>query len=231
MAENLEDLVYVKTQEGDYRGWRVDLLVENLSGKVEEELLRCNICDGLLREACLFQGELRCRVCIPNEGVIWQPAKQNRVIVNDKKISCPLKKRGCEWSNTVSTALQHLKDCEFFPVLCPLRCVSLEGDMKGKVLKLERRLIPQHQRDSCPFRQLVCEFCLEKVKACEMNSHLRNCKHFPIPCPNECVTEGKEGTKQVKRKDVPVHLTDECPLQKLQCPYWNHGCTKKIEER
>ncbi|KAI6655964.1 TNF receptor-associated factor 6-like isoform X1 [Oopsacas minuta] len=197
-SEGREDLVHIKTEDGSYRGWRVDLLVENFSSKVEEKLLLCCSCRGLLREPCLYQEEVRCGVCIP-VGVAWQPVQMNREIVNDKMISCPLKKKGFKWSNTVSTVLRHLEQCEFFPVLCPLGCVSLEGESKGKVVKLERRLIPEHQRDSSPLRELVCEFCLGKVKACEMNPHLED--------------------------------SNECPLQKVQCPYWDHGYREEMERR
>ncbi|KAI6651575.1 hypothetical protein LOD99_5183 [Oopsacas minuta] len=132
-SEGREELVYVKTENGSYRGWRVELLVENLSSKVEEQLLLLNCCKGLLREACLYQGELRCGVYIP-EGIPWQPVKMNR-------IKSPLKSRACEWRDTVSTTLHHLEECEFFPVPCPLGCVCLEGEGKGKVMNLEKRLI------------------------------------------------------------------------------------------
>ncbi|KAI6661207.1 hypothetical protein LOD99_10135 [Oopsacas minuta] len=229
-SEGREDLVYIKTEDGSYRGWRVDLLIDKLSSKMEEKFLLCSSCKGMLRDACLYEGNLRCGVCIP-EGVAWQPVKMNREIVSDKMISCPLRKRGCVWSDTVSKAIHHLEECEFFPVLCPLGCVCLEGEMKGKVMKLEKRRIAEHQRDSCPLRELVCDFCLNKVKACEMNPHLEDCEHFPVPCPNECVIEGEEGTRQVKRRDVPAHLSNECPLQKEECPYWVYGCREEIERK
>ena len=61
--------------------------MEKLSSKVEEKLLLCNNCNGLLRDACLYEEELRCGVCIP-EGVARQPVKMNRTIVNEKMVSC-----------------------------------------------------------------------------------------------------------------------------------------------
>ncbi|KAI6658971.1 TNF receptor-associated factor 3 [Oopsacas minuta] len=229
-SEGREDLVYIKTEDGSYRGWRVDLLIDNLSSKMEEKILLCSSCKGMLRDACFYEGDLKCGVCIP-EGVAWQPVKMNREIVSDKMISCPVKKRGCEWSDTVSTVMHHLEKCEFFPVLCPLGCVCLDGERKGKVMKLERKLIPKHQRDSCPLRELVCEFCMNTVKGCEMNPHLEICEHFPLLCPNRCVIEGEEGTRQVKRRDVSVHLANECPLQKVECPYWIYGCREEMERK
>ncbi|KAI6660158.1 TNF receptor associated factor [Oopsacas minuta] len=229
-SEGREDLVYVKTEDGGYRGWRVDLLIDPLSNKMEEKILLCSSCKGMLRDACVYEGDLKCGVCIP-EGVAWQPVKMNREIVSDKMISCPLKKRGCEWSDTVTSAIHHLEECVFLPVLCPLGCVCLEGERKGKVMKLEKRRIQEHQRDSCPLRELVCEFCMNKVKAYEMNPHLEDCEHFTVPCPNECVIDGGERTRQVKRRDVPVHLANECLLQKLECPYWVYGCREEMERK
>ena len=84
-----DTLLYVTREDGSSKGWRVDLLVEKLSSKVEEKLLLCSSCSGLLRDACLCNGALRCQVCIP-EGVAWQPVEMNREIVNEKMVSCLL---------------------------------------------------------------------------------------------------------------------------------------------
>ena len=82
-------LLYVMSEDGYCKGWRVDFLVEKLSSKVEEKLLLCSCCHGLLRDACLYEEELRCGVCIP-EGVTWQPVKMNRNIVYEKMVICLL---------------------------------------------------------------------------------------------------------------------------------------------
>ena len=94
MAEVIKEfsedtLLYVTSEDGSSKGWRVDLLVEKLSSKVEEKLLICSCCHGLLRDACICVEEFRCRVCIP-EGVAWQPVKMNREIVNEKMVICLL---------------------------------------------------------------------------------------------------------------------------------------------
>ena len=132
----------------------------------------------------------------------------------------------------MSAAVQHLEDCIYLPITCPLGCVSLEeGERKGEVVKLERRLIPKHVRDSCPMREVVCEFCEREVKAKEMNPHLKDCVEFPLPCPNGCSREGEDGVRELKRKHIPVHLDNHCPLHKVQCSYWDHGCKEEMERR
>ena len=129
----------------------------------------------------------------------------------------------------MSAAVHHLEDCVYLPEVCPLGCVSLEGEKKGEVVRMERRHIPEHVKDSCPLREIVCEFCEGKVKASEMNPHLEDCEEFPLHCPNGCSREGEDGVREVKMKDIPVHLDNHCPLQKVQCPYWDHGCREEME--
>ena len=131
----------------------------------------------------------------------------------------------------MSAAVHHLEDCVYLPEVCPLGCVSLEEEKQGEVLRMERRHIPGHVKDSCPLREIVCEFCEGKVKASEMNPHLEDCEEFPLDCPNGCSREGEDGVREVKRKDIPVHLDNHCPLQKVQCPYWDHGCREEMERR
>ena len=96
---------------------------------------------------------------------------------------------------------------------------------------MERRHIPEHVRDSCPLREIMCELCQGKVKANEMNPHLGDCEEFPLDCSNGCSREGEDGVREVKRKDIPVHLDNHCSLQKVQCPYWDHGCKEEMEGR
>ena len=91
MAELLTDysverdaLLYVMSENGEPKGWRIDLLVEKLS-EPEEQLLLCSCCNGLLRDACLLEEELRCGVCIP-EGVAWLPIKKIRKLVIQKMV-------------------------------------------------------------------------------------------------------------------------------------------------
>ena len=66
------------------KGWRIDLLVEKLA-ESEEELLLCNCCNGLSRDACLYEEELRCGLCIP-EGVAWLPVKKIQKLVIQKMV-------------------------------------------------------------------------------------------------------------------------------------------------
>ena len=135
------------------------------------------------------------------------------------------------WSDTVSAAVNHLEGCPYLPTACPLGCVCLVGERDGQVARLERRHIPGHVRDSCPLRVVTCDFCEGEVKASEMNPHLEDCDVFPLPCPNGCAREGEDEVREVKRRDLTVHLDTHCPLQIVQCPYRDHGCREEMERR
>ena len=88
-SEEIEGLVY-KRLDGCYRGWRVELLVEQITSKLEEKFLLCSYCSSLMRDACLLEKEgkqeLRCLVCIP-QGIPWQPVEMSRETINEKLVS------------------------------------------------------------------------------------------------------------------------------------------------
>ena len=126
--------------------------------------------------------------------------------------------------------IQHLKECEFLPVMCPLKCVESDGGRRGEVVRVERRQLAEHEREFCSQRELKCEFCGGTVRACEMNPHLGECEEFPVYCPNGCEAAGETGTRQMKRGAVPLHLA-ECPLQRVECPYREYGCGEEMERR
>ena len=137
---------------------------------------------------------------------------------------------GCDWTGTVGGGIQHLKECEFLLVTCPLKCVESDGERRGEVVRVERRQLTEHEREFCSQRELKCEFCGGAVRACEMNPHLGECEEFPVDCPNGCEAAGETGTGQMKKGAVPLHLS-ECPLQRVECPYREYGCGEEMERR
>ena len=126
--------------------------------------------------------------------------------------------------------IQHLKECAFLPVMCPLKCVESDGERRGEVVRVERRQLAEHELEFCSQRELKCEFCGGAVRACDMNPHLGECEEFPVDCPNGCEAAGETGTRQIKRGAVPLHLS-ECPLQRVECLYREYGCGEEMERR
>ncbi|KAI6656399.1 TNF receptor-associated factor 4-like [Oopsacas minuta] len=220
-----KELLYV-VHRGKFAGWRKELLLQKLTNEIEDFLI-CQCCKGLLRDARLFENigkqELRCAVCIPADGLVTRRPTQlimHQENVDNKLISCPLKLSGCEWTGPINGAVCHLDKCGLFPMLCPLECIN----KAGLRIRIERRLVSNHKIQSCRNREVICDFCSVKVKACQINSHFNVCDEFPISCPNECGTE-------LPRKTRDSHLESECPLQIVACVYQEYGCEKRMERR
>ena len=55
-------------------------------------------------------------------------------------------------------------------------------------------------------------------------NHYAECNYYPLPCPNEC------GVRNIKRRDIEAHR-GICPLEPLDCPFKDAGCTDKICRR
>ena len=110
---------------------------------------------------------------------------------------------GCNWIGPVGGGIHHLKECEFLPVLCSLKCVESDEGRREEVVRVERRRLAEHERKYCSQRKLKCEFCGGAVRACEMNPHLRECEEFPIDCPNGCEAAEDKYRTDEKRSCTP----------------------------
>ena len=139
-----------------------------------------------------------------------------------------MKEEGCEWSDEITHVFSHLNECDFFPVECPLGCVS-EKEEGNRIIQIKRKFLEEHQKDQCPMRLINCESCDLQVGACEKNEHLSICGEYFVLCPKSCI-EG-EDIRRVKRKHLPSHLGEDCPLQLVECPYAEYGCKEKMERR
>ena len=85
----INKFVYVRRDDGSYGGWRTELLVEEITEKVEAKFLLCNYCRGMLRDAYLFEKDgkqdLRCSVCTPKD-VNKRSSQLSRETVNEKQV-------------------------------------------------------------------------------------------------------------------------------------------------
>ena len=196
-----DDLLYVK-KGNIYCGYRREYLAENLS-KMEEGLVVCKMCSGIMREASLTNGNTSCLVCsaTPTQP---NPVKNVHESIEVLDIECPLL-RDCDWKGKLSEAETHLKDCPFLIIQCK-KCVQV----------FTRREREEHETNSCPKRNIRCNYCKKAGRAEDKDKHLQFCSEFPISCPNECGAE-------LSRKKLSEHRS-ECELEAITCPYKEYGC-------
>ena len=171
--------------------------------KIEEGLVVCKKCTGIIREASLPEGEITCLVCsdTPKQP---NPVKAVEESIRILRIKCPLL-RDCDWKGELSEAETHLKDCLFVLIECK-KCKHI----------IHRGDEGEHESNYCPKRIIDCEYCEMIGKAKYKEEHLQCCREYPVNCPNEC------GAKLL-RVLLSEHRS-KCELEMVTCPYKEYGC-------
>ena len=137
------------------------------------------------------------------------------------QVRCCHKGRGCEWVGGLGEIEKHLSvgvlegECGLVAVACPLECGAL----------VKRKSLDEHKTRECIRRPFVCEYCDYTNNYKEVVKHKQVCDKALLKCPNECESD------TVERRHLKRHLTDECPLQDVDCEFSYAGCTGKIKRR
>ena len=170
-------------------GYHRELFLKEFS-IIEEALVICNICQGVKKEASMYQGLTTCKVCSPNpDGTT--AVKDIRELVGCLSIRCPLYARGCAWKGSVVDVESHLRTCKELLLPCPAGCgVGI------------RRASMEKHIEECMRRNVACEHCGSAVSAKSLEEHLTTCKDCIVACP-QC----NHGTK---RSQLDEHMQTLC---------------------
>ena len=118
----------------------------------------------------------------------------------------------CEWRGTIGHLQEHkLGACQYEPVNCPSNC--------GK--RVIRKDLKKHKQNTCPLREVACEYCQWKGLYTKLGDHYTNCQSYPLPCPS-C------GAVDIPLHSVEAHL-QECPEKKIKCPLSDWGCSAMMK--
>jgi hypothetical protein len=208
----------------------------------------CAICYKVLRDArltaccgqhfcgrCLTKwlatnGMEKCPLC-REVNLVSMLNKEKVREINELRVRCTKKRKGCVWVGALSDIGKHLKSdngCGYVLVKCD-RGGYLYYKKRSVVcsVKVKRRYFAKHLESECLFRQYTCEHCnyVDTYDAIAGSGQVRNqnstvgssvnhydvCEHYPLKCPRKC------GAK-IKRKDLESHQ-DNCPLETLSCPF------------
>jgi hypothetical protein len=102
----------------------------------------------------------------------------------------------------------HIYNCKYALVTCP----NPECGMQMIRNELEYHL------DSCPFKPLLCRWCLSKVPSNKLiEHHNTTCPEYKISCTAGC-------NEKIPRKELGDHLERHCTLQKRPCRFMKYGC-------
>uniref|UniRef100_A0A7M5XCZ4 Uncharacterized protein n=2 Tax=Clytia hemisphaerica TaxID=252671 RepID=A0A7M5XCZ4_9CNID len=208
------------------------------SGEIPAEY-KCLICHLLIRNAtelpcshvfcdqCLLKWEerqhdmnkdapLRCSLCNQayNNQTDKHPSKAlDRIIKTTLNVLCHQKENGCEWIGKIVEYKDHAPICQFVKINC-----SLAGCKE----KIERRHLQEHEQKCC-HRIVKCPHCQIEQKFKHLESHLNVCPEMMVDCKNpECQV-------RMFRKEVPLHLKNECLYEPVKCKFASLGYTGMIQ--
>ena len=178
-----------------------------------------HFCGGCIARA--MKEKHQCPLCTESMFTVLLDRGVQRK-VNELKINCTNKDRGCSWVGEVGKLQDHITPigvkhgCKYEVVECSQGC----GE------RLQRRFMRQHQNRHCICRPYVCDYCeygsiYEDVR----HNHWPVCPNYPVRCPNKCEV------KTVTRSHLDKHLMEECPLEKVECEFNYAGCKTRIPRK
>ena len=193
------ELCLVKGKNGEFLGYKRDILIENLSER-DNTMFVCIRCQGIMREVCVSSdGEQFCSCCKKEDEKTHPNIHVNNTILSFK-CSCPLIARGCGWLGALGGCQNHLDTCGYVYETCKLRC--------GVVL--QRNELKVHEKENCPQRIVECKHCCEEFKSSDMTKHLDECPKMEVSCELKC-------GKKLYRGNMAQHLEQECGLVVEMC--------------
>ena len=189
--------------------------------------LECEICLDVLsnpvQTSCC--GQSYCKDCISKiikkvcphcrENLEVFPDKKSIRFMNELEVKCPYHiENKCRWKGSSSELNNHLRICNYKPVLCSLGCGA----------KFEKRNEILHSKRLCNLRKIQCEYCEKQVMEKHMIKHHDECPKMPLTCPNAC------SSKKIPRDSIKEHI-EVCPDQVVTCRYSEFGCNEGIKRK
>lgn len=152
-------------------------------------------------------------------------------MINNLKVYCPNKLKGCTWTGELQQVGNHTSECPHQLLPCPNGCgttmsnsdlkVHLNQDCPRRIIRCiccfvcgEYQFITGAHLLECPRMVIPCpnDGCDSKIERQELDNHREFCLYELILCINNC---GEEFIRRIE----PTHLQEECPSRIVECPY------------
>ena len=163
----------------------------------------------------------RCPLCKKFPLAFVEDKYFQRVVLATK-LYCSNKESGCQWTGEVRELKSHLNvgcvdyrgKCGFVEIPCPYKCGS----------SIQRLMMEDHKAQDCLKRPFSCPHCNYNGTYDTINrDHWPKCKKFPLQCPNTC------GSGVIQRRLLKRHLSQDCPLQEVECEFSYAGCSSRVK--
>ena len=139
--DKIGDLVFVDKKDKSYNkrgGYKKELVTQNLT-VMEESLVVCSVCRGIMHETCRIKGGLAqvCESCVGEEDS--HQIASIRSTISKLVCKCPLSERGCDWEGTLGGLVEHMKECNELIVQCPYIKYGCKEECKRENLRNTER--------------------------------------------------------------------------------------------
>ena len=180
------------------------------------ECCRHHFCEKCINAVKLRKDE--CPLCKarPVNGAVDKHFSKE---LNEKRVYCSFKDKGCGWSGQLVHLKNHLSlgqlhgQCKHVTVKCPNKC---------KIM-LFRKEMKKHVNKECSHRPFTCLYCGHKsVYSDIVTNHYLKCVNYPVTCPYNCVKT------EMKRSEMSYHIKI-CPDVIVSCPYCDVGCKETMK--
>ena len=209
-------------------------------------------------KGCDWQGEMNSIVChlANSDGCQFEEVScsnqcglslQRQLLSKHVDSKCPRSQVTCQYCNTIGerqfiNGQHHKEECPKFPLPCHNKCdintvprqnmeahraeCPLEMIQCECNLSLQRQHLSKHADIECPRSKVTCQYCntTGERQFISGQQHEEECPKLPLSCPNKC----EVGI--VLRENMEAHRA-ECPLEIIQCEYYEMGCTDNITRK
>ena len=174
-------------------GYKKDLLIRELT-ELEEKMLICRVCGGVMREDCFTQHE-----DVKKEGAYADTGIVGETIAG-LRIQCPLYNQGCCWVDVIPEVHKHLDNCAY-------RAKSCIYSEYGCTALIQQGKIESHLRDSCNEHMLQL---LQQVRKCTLLLDKSNLEIESLAARNfELEATLKQRTKYLQAQVDAVEMSNK----------------------
>ena len=183
---------------------------------VARRLIVTSCCGESFCHTCINntqQDNQSCPVCEERSFTTLELKKYQRQI-NNLRVYCSLKKKGCGWSGPLEQLEAHLDpdqdNCQYVDTKCPFNCQQT----------IPKNKVEQHVAEECVRRDFTCKHCNFKATYEEVvGKHLAECSYVPLQCPNRCGVTCE--------RDVMEDHMRMCRLEEVKCEFSGVGCEER----
>jgi hypothetical protein len=193
---------------------------------------KCPLCDGIYMDPVVDPcAHVFCKQCILTHLSTTQscPIQSQKYldethlnifqmvqnILVKQSVLCKNRANNCGWVGRLQELTEHLN------TYCARQIIQCPNNGCGSLFFRED---VQLHLVTCDYRITPCEDCQVNIAFIVMKNHQEICPMFKLECPQGCGV-------LIQRKDIELHIQNDCLNTIIACPYAKFGCLTELTKR